>query len=271
LYGSYSNGGLNLNNANYIVPEDGIYRVGINVRTNKNQPGFIRMMLVVNNAIEDASNMGVSVIRNLPSENSFSSAVGSLVSMKKGDKMTIGFEKGNGGPEWSFHRFSSFSAVRVGDATTPGFHVEKADNLQSAGHRNPSNYWTVVNGFTASNYGHAFDNSAGNFDGSVFTASIGGVYAVESACRFDGAGGNYFRLAIVKNGDLSETTANINGYVASGMVATQGNGDADFYSLSVSGFVLMEKGDTIAVYAFGLHEFFIETESGFSAALLRKI
>ena len=53
---------------------------------------------------------------------------------------------------------------------------------------------------------------SGDFDGTKFTAPVDGIYSVAAAQRFDEAGGDYFRLEIVKNPEADEDKATEIGY-----------------------------------------------------------
>ena len=121
-----------------------------------------------------------------------------------------------------------------------------------------------------------FDATDGGYKDGVFTAPVRGVYAADAAGLFRKAGGHYFRMVIVKNGDFgnlgsADMKDTVNGCLKSGLAAISADGPSSSYSLAVSGFIQMDKGDTLAVYTYGTHTFVLHADSGFSAALVHQL
>lgn len=89
-----------------------------------------------------------------------------------------------------------------------------------------------------------------------------GIYWVMANIRLDGAAGNYFRIAISING----RTPDVNG----GMHSVSGLPSASYYTLHVSGAMVLSKGNTVSVWVYSNSDnsFLVNTESTFSVQFL---
>ena len=152
---------------------------------------------------------------------------------------------------WQVSSKSSFSCVRLGPRTLPGF----LGDLTSPG-LNHDNQWFKLIDFTGlerpqQNWVTWEFNNDGKggkaFDGTDFTAPVDGIYSVEAAVRFDSAGGNgsgdYSRLVVTVNGNPDEA---MNGH---GIAEIRSNAPDSYFSLTLSGFLKMKKGDKAALWA----------------------
>ena len=236
--------------------------------------------MVLNNNVNSFCCGGLMLIDAKVSADASTHVVGALVLLKKGDKATIGVKHWSGSVV--VHDWSVFSAVKVGGPTTVGFASRLDDSLTiTHGIQSSDVGWSRIEDFvtkpiSSTDYHTQFDNTDGGFSNGLFTAPVKGVYAVEAAARFDGADGHYFRLVIAKNGDMDalgdgDMGDTVNGYLRSGLAAIRADGPSNYYSLAVSGFILMEKDDTVGVYTYGTHTFTVHADSGFSAALIHEL
>ena len=88
--------------------------------------------------------------------------------------------------------------------------------------------------------------------------------------RFDGPGGDYWRLQINKNDNGSNDAATERGY-QSGIHTIRGQAPSSPFSLGVNGFMRLKKGDTIWQVFFAATGVERGHENGFSAALVHTL
>jgi hypothetical protein len=116
---------------------------------------------------------------------------------------------------------------------------------------------------------------------TTFTCQVAGVYSVEANLHYTDAGGDYYRLVVAKNGDFEKlNTINsganddyINEYMNNGMHAIRGeapDGNPGF-SLAISGFMIMEKGDWANLFFFGTAPYRLADVGGFSMVLVHAL
>lgn len=176
-------------------------------------------------------------------------SIGCFASLKAGQTAEISYAQADSNP-WSVDPKSSFSCVRLGPRTLPGF----LGDLTSPG-LNHGNQWFKLTDFTGlerpqQNWVTWEFNNDGqggtSFDGTDFTAPVDGIYSVEAAVRFDSAGGSanneYSRLVVAVNGEPDET---MNGH---GIAEIRSNAPNTFFSMTISGFLKMKKGDKAALW-----------------------
>ena len=188
--------------------------------------------------------------------------------------------------------------MKIGNKNTPGFHAilgSKLSNLAARG--SFLGGWNglgwaytgkaglaAATGATTDSVAMAFDNGGFELENAknyftMFTCQVAGVYAVEANLLYDGTSGDYYRLIVAKNvGDPARSgdPTQINAYMNAGMHAIRGQASGSPYSLSVSGFMIMKKGDTATVHAFGTKPYHIDNPDkggggGFSMALVHAL
>ena len=200
-------------------------------------------------------------------------ALGCFASLKKGETAEVAYAQADRN-DWTVSSKSTFSGIRIGPIGVPGFLGDLSKTI-SVGQG-----WTKLSSFvgldrSAQDWVFWAFNNDGNggtsFDGTDFTAPVDGIYAVEAGIRFDNAAGadnDYVRLVAAVNDNPDEA---MNGH---GIAEIRSAVPSTYFSMTLSGFLKMKKGDTAAIWTFVKKSGTVQhssDSSGWSMALIHAL
>jgi len=203
------------------------------------------------------NNNGMNIINGNLADNYETMALSGVMKLDRSDALKLAVY-GVGDNYWRVHSETGFGLVRLHEqSSTIGFHADlKSTKSYGRGWRQVDN-WDTSDSLNARrfNTGH-FKEVTGRF-----VAPRTGIYYATLNLRIDQASGRYFRAKIAINKVTDSNT---------GLMAIDGSPNYRYSSLTVDGFVMLNKDDFVETYVYSNSDnsWRVHHESGFGVVFI---